>query len=134
MPDNQRQTTTITERFKDSLEQAQARLTSLEEEAQKMFQEVLDRSKASRREMTTLINRLNGGDLFDRKMVKQWEGKARLVSADLAHRLEDLRSRVIQYAGVASRDQVVDLSKDLDKLSRKIDRLITGKKPASAKQ
>lgn len=118
----------IADRFKDSLEQAQARLTTLEEEAQKMFQEVVDRSKASRKEMAVIINRLNAGELFDKKTVKQWEGKARHVRVDLAHRLEDLRSRAIQYAGVASRDQVDELAHDLDKLSRKIDRLLNTKK------
>lgn len=120
--------TKIAERFKDSLEQAQARLTTLEEEAQKMFQEVLDRSKASRKEMSTIINRLNTGEIFDKKTVKQWEGKARHVSADIAHRFEDLRSRAIQYAGVASRDQVDELARDLDKLSRKIDKLLGTKR------
>ncbi|HEY3447056.1 MAG TPA: hypothetical protein VGK67_11860 [Myxococcales bacterium] len=128
MPANHQQK--IADRFKDSLEQAQARLTTLEEEAQKVFQEVLDRSKASRKEMSTIINRLNSGEIFDKKTVKQWEGKARHVSADLAHRFEDLRSRAIQYAGVASRDQVDELARDLDKLSRKIDRLLNSKKAA----
>ncbi|MGC4115340.1 MAG: hypothetical protein QM765_12190 [Myxococcales bacterium] len=128
MPANHQQK--IANRFKDSLEQAQSRLTTLEEEAQRMFQEVIDRSKASRKEMTTIINRLNAGEIFDKKTVKQWEGKARHVSADIAHRFEDLRSRAIQYAGVASRDQVDELARDLDKLSRKIDRLLTSKKPA----
>ncbi len=122
--------TKFADRFRDSLEQAQARLANLEEEAQKMFQEVLDRSKASRKEMSVIINRLNAGELFDKKTVKQWEGKARHVTNDLAHRFEDLRSRAIQYAGVASRDQVDELARDLDKLSRKIDRLLTSKKAA----
>jgi len=116
--------TTIGERLKDSLEQAQNRLTSLEEEAQKVL----------RKEMGTLINRLNGAELFDKRTVRQWEGRARLVSADLVHRFEDLRARAIQYAGVASRDQVDELSRDLDKLSRKIDRLLTSKKPAAPRQ
>jgi hypothetical protein len=126
--------TKLADKFKDGLEQAQARLTELEEEAQKVFQEVLDRSKSSRKEMSAIIGRLNAGELIDRKTMKQWEGKARHVSADLAHRFEDLRSRAIQYAGVASRDQVDDLASDLDKLSRKIDRLLAAKKAVNHKQ
>lgn len=128
MPANHHHQNKFADRFKDSLEQAQARLTTLEEEAQKMLQDVLDRSKASRKEMTVLINRLNAGEIFDQKTVKEWQGKAKHVSADLAHRFEDIRSKAIQAAGVASRDQVDDLAKDLDKLSRKIDRLLTTKK------
>ena len=116
------------DRFRESLEQAQARLTSLEEEAQKMVQDVLVRSKATRREMASLIAKVNATEIFDPKTVKQWQGKAKHVSADIAHRVEDLRSRAIAFAGVASREQVDELAHDLDKLSRKIDRLVSGKK------
>jgi len=126
-----KQETKFAERFKDSLEQAQSRLTSLEEEAQKVFLEILDRSKASRKEMTAIISKLNGGELFDKATVKEWQGKAKHVSDDLVHRFDDLRSRAIAYAGVASRDQVNDLAKDLDKLARKIDKHLGAKKTAS---
>ncbi|MBI5546368.1 MAG: hypothetical protein HY901_20975 [Deltaproteobacteria bacterium] len=131
MPANQQNK--FAERFRDSLEQAQARLTNLEEEAQKVVQEMLERSKASRKEMANLISKLNSGEFLDRETVKEWQGKARHVSADLAHRFEDLRSRAIAYAGVASRDQVDDLARDLDKLSRKIDRILGAKKNSAHK-
>lgn len=116
------------ERFRESLEQAQTRLNNLEEEAQKVLVEVLERSKASRKEMANLLARFNGGELFDKQTMKEWQGRAKHVSADLAHRFEDLRSRAIAYAGVASKDQVEDLAKDLDRLSRKIDKLLGARK------
>jgi predicted transcriptional regulator len=126
MPANHQNT--LTERFRESLEQAQSRLTNIEEEAQKMVQDVLDRSRASRKEVSNILARLNSGELIDPKTVKEWQGKAKHVSADLAHRFDELRSRAIAYAGVASREQVEEVARDLDKLSRKIDRLLSAKR------
>ena len=123
--------TKFAERFRDSLEQAQARLSNLEDEAQKVFQEIVDRSKASRKEMTALIAKINAGELFDKHTVKEWQGKAKHVSADIAHRFEELRSRAIAYAGVASREQVDEFAKDLDRLTRKIDKHLGARKSAS---
>jgi hypothetical protein len=120
--------TKFAQKMRESLEQAQARLIGIEDEAQRVFKEIIDRSKTSRKEMASMMAKLNGGELFDKKTVKQWQGKARHVSADFIHRFEDLRSRAITYAGVASRDQVDELAKDLDKLSRKLDKLMGAKK------
>lgn len=116
----------LAERFRGSLEQAQARLSNLEEEAQKVFQDVVERSKAPRKEMANIIAKINTGaaDVFDTEMIKQWQVRAKNVSADFAHRLDDLRVRAVAHAGVATRQQVDELARGLDKLSRKIDRLL----------
>jgi hypothetical protein len=121
--------TKFADKMRESLEQAQERLSGIEDEAQKVFQEIIDRSKTSRKEMASLMSKINGGELFDKATVKQWQGKAKHVSADLVHRFEELRTRAITYAGVASKTQVDELAKDLDKLSRKLDKLM-GKKKA----
>ena len=118
--------TKFAEKMRESLEQAQERLSGIEDEAQKVIQEIIERSKTSRKEMAKMMARLNP----DKATVKQWQGKAKNVSADLVHRFEELRSRAITYAGVASRSQVDALAKDLDKLSRKLDKLMGAKKKA----
>jgi polyhydroxyalkanoate synthesis regulator phasin len=116
------------QKFRKSLELAQTRLVKVEDEAHKMVEDVVKRSKAPRQEVAAIVARINAGELFDPKTIKQWQGKARHVSDDLAHKVADLRSRAIAYAGVASRDQVEELACDLDRLSRKIDRLVAKKK------
>ena len=109
---------TIGEKVKESLEMAQARLANLEEEAQRVV-------AASRKEVAHLFQRFNAQDLFERAHMKEWSGRARHVSEDMAHRLEDLRERVVTFVGVASREQVEDLARDLEKLARKGDKAFT---------
>lgn len=67
---------------------------------------ILDAQKA----LETLVNRLNG--LEPRK------------------RLDQLQNRVIETVGVASKAQVQQISKELAKLSKKLD-LLSGKKSAA---
>lgn len=122
----------LKERFQDSLERAQARLSTIEEEAQKMVRDVVERSVASRKEIASLIARVNAAEVLENPKVKQWQGKAKHVGDELQHHLEDLRGRVMDFAGVASREQVADLAKDLERLSRKIDRAVAAKKKPSA--
>lgn len=112
--------TRFSERVKESLEQAQARLAALEEEAQRVV-------AASRKEITNLLQKLNAQDLLD---VKEWSGRARHVGEDMGNRLDELRDRVITFMGVASREQVEELARDLTKLSRKLDRLATARPAA----
>jgi polyhydroxyalkanoate synthesis regulator phasin len=113
--------------LKESLEQAQARLTTWEEEAQKVMHGLLDRSHASRKEVAGLLRKVNARkDRLESEYVKEISGRARHVGADVTARLEDLRERAIAVAGVASREQVDELHRDLDRLARKLDKLLSG--------
>jgi hypothetical protein len=116
---NQHQTQKFGIMLRESLELAQTRLTTFEEEAQKVVQ-------ASRKEVAGFLRKVNAQDLFDNDYLKEISGRARHVGADVTARLEGLRERAIAIAGVASRDQVEDIQKDLDRLSRKMDKLLNG--------
>ncbi len=108
------QTQKFGEILKGSLEQAQARIATLEEGAQRVVQDLLGKRQ----------------DLLSGDYVKEISGRAKHLGADWAARFEDLRERAIAAAGVASRDQVGELQRDLDKLSRKLDKVLSlnGKK------
>ena len=91
---------------KDSLEQAQDCLETLEKEASKMLEEVRERSKASRKEMTELIARFQRGEMFESAKVKEKElvksARRWAVSSPSA-----CRSRAVGlgFVGVASKDR-----------------------------
>lgn len=116
------------DRVKGSLEQAQSRLASLEEEAQKVV-------AASRNQVSQLLQKFTPPELLDPKHLKdltaEWTGKAQHVGEDLSNRLDELRVRAIAFMGVASREQVEELARDVEKLSRKLDRLVAVRKPAT---
>ncbi len=116
---NQHQTQKLGIMLRESLEQAQMRLTTFEEEAQKVVQ-------ASRKEVAGLWQKVNAQDLFGNGYFKEISGRARLVGADVTARLEGLRGRAVAIVGVASRNQVEDIQRDLDRLSRKVDKLLNG--------
>jgi polyhydroxyalkanoate synthesis regulator phasin len=111
-------------RVRQGIEQAGVRLTSLEEEAQKMILDLVRRTKASRREVTQLFERLSAQDLLEREAVKEWSGKARHAGTDAVRRLEELRDRAVAYVGIASREQVDELARDFTRLSRKLDKFL----------
>jgi polyhydroxyalkanoate synthesis regulator phasin len=110
--------------LKESLEQAQARLTTWEEGAQKVVHDLIDKGQASRKEVAGLLRKVGAQDLLEGDYLREISGRARHVGADVAARLEEVRERAIAVAGVASREQVDELQKDLDRLSRKLDKLL----------
>lgn len=116
------------ETLKASLEQAQVRLASFEDEAQRVFAELMEKGRATRKEVAGLLAKVSAPELLD---VKGLSGRARDVGDDMTRRIEEVRLRMIALAGVASREQVDGLTKELAKLSRKLDRLAAAKGPAA---
>lgn len=102
------QTQKISEILRGSFEQAQARIATLEEGAQRVMQDLLSKRQ----------------DFLSGDYVREISGRAKTVGADMAARLEEMRQRAIAVAGVASRDQVDELQRDLEKLSRKLDKVL----------
>ncbi len=123
---------TLSNRMKEGIEAAQARLATLEKEAQKVVSELVSKGKASRKDVEELVARFNPEELLEVEVVKDIQGKAKHLASDLSHRIEEVREKVVTFAGVASREQVEDISKELDRLSRKLDKL-TGKKASTPK-
>jgi predicted site-specific integrase-resolvase len=54
-----------------------------------------------------------------------WRDRAETFRAEALERMIDLQNRAVAFLGVATREQVDELSKELDRLARRID----GEKP-----
>jgi uncharacterized protein YukE len=107
---------------KEQLEDAQKRFAHLEGEAQKVFDNLAGRARESRKELEVFVQRFNGFDqLKDR--LDQLKG----VSGDVQKRLTTVQSKVIESVGVASQAQVSQISRELTRVSKKLDTLM-GKK------
>jgi hypothetical protein len=111
--------------LKIQLEEAQKRLTGLEEEAQKVLQQLRDRGQRSREEMEQLFARLGTVELDS--AVKAIGKKANVAGTEVRKRLEGLQTRVVEATGVASQSQLKAISRELARLSKKVDAL-TGRK------
>lgn len=138
----------VPEFLKEPLEAAQARLTQFEVDAERVLRDLMDRGRASRKEIEQIVGRLSKQDWripevrqrLDKlreqgvERAVEWRGKAETFRAEAMERVVDLQGRAIAFLGVASRDQVEELSKELDRLAKKISKsnvaVRKGKKPA----
>ncbi len=116
----------VPEFLREPIEAAQARLEVFEEEAQKVLKDLVKKGRESRKELAALVNRISSdGALrgrFDRLRVqgKELRGRAESFRTEAFERLEDLQSKAVAFLGVATREQVIALSKELDRLSRRL--------------
>lgn len=112
---------------KGRLEQAQKQFGQLETEAQKALQTLVSRGRESSREV---LQRLNVNELRERPAVKELEKKATWVGGEVRQRLNGLQDRMVKVVGgVASQSQVQAINRELDRLTRKIDSLVSPRKP-----
>ncbi|QRK14125.1 hypothetical protein JQX13_46765 [Archangium violaceum] len=117
---------------KVQLEHAQKQIEQLEAEAQKAFQTLVSRGRESGREV---LQRLNVNELREKPAVKELEKKATWVGGEVRQRLTVLQSRMVKVVGgVASQSQVEAINRELDRLTRKIDSIISTKKPEQQQQ
>lgn len=120
---------------RDSIETAQTRLEGMEAEAQKLFQEVSARvQKMSRQDWKELGDQLARLRKASREAAEEWKDKAQSFRLDAAQRLEDLQVKALKVLGVASREEVEDLSREINKILRRLDEVQKrrAKKPAKA--
>jgi DNA repair exonuclease SbcCD ATPase subunit len=124
----------VPEFLREPLEAAQARLATLEEEAQRVLRDLMDRGRASRKDLEQMVQRLSKQDWSFPEMKQrieklreqgveraaEWRGKAETFRVEAMERVMDLQGRAIAFLGVASRDQVEELSKELDRLAKRI--------------
>ncbi|HEY7723870.1 MAG TPA: hypothetical protein VH880_00950 [Anaeromyxobacteraceae bacterium] len=118
--------------LREPLEAAQARLGALEEDTQRVLRDLLVKGKEGRREIGELVQRLSKQDwtvdeLRARlgklrtqglELAADWRDRAR---AEAAERLVDLQAKAIAFLGVATREQVEQLSRDLARLSKRLE-------------
>jgi hypothetical protein len=134
MPDTQKNAK-VPDFLREPLELAQARFEAFEAEAQKMFKELVQKGRESRKEVQELVQRLskqgNMEDLRDRfgklraqgmERAQELRGRADTFRQDALDRLEVLQSKTISFLGVATREQVEELSREFDKLTKRLER------------
>jgi hypothetical protein len=113
---------------KERLELAQKQIGQLEAEAQKALQTLVAKGRESGREV---LQKLNEGEqrLRENPKVQELEKKATWVGGEVRQRLGGLQSRMVQVVGnVTSQSQVQAINRELDRLTRKLDSLVSPKK------
>lgn len=122
----------VTSFVKGRLEQAHKQFGQLETEAQKALQTLVTRSRESSREV---LQKLNVNELREKPAVKELEKKATWVGGEVRQRLTGLQDRMVKVVGgVASQSQVQAINRELDRLTRKIDSMVSPKKPEQQSQ
>lgn len=120
--------------LREPLSVAQAKLERFEEDAQRVFRDLMDRGRASRKDLEQMVARLSKQDwtfpemkqrlekLREQGMERaaEWRGKAESFRAEALERVIELQSKVVSFLGVATRDEVQEISKELDRLARRI--------------
>lgn len=97
------------------LEEARKRVVAFEKE-------LVKRGRAQQRELEALIRDLRAG-----KPVKQLEKQANAASHEVKKRLDGLQDQVLGALGVASKQEISQLNRELARLSKKVDALVSRK-------
>jgi hypothetical protein len=135
----------VPEFLREPLEAAQARLEQFEVEAQRVLKDLLERGRASRKDFEVIVQKLSKQDwtfpemkhriekLRDQGVERaaEWRGRAENFRAEAIERVVDLQGKAIAFLGVATREQVEEISKELDRLARRIEK---GEKPRRPKR
>lgn len=131
----------VPEFLREPLEAAQARLEAFEGETRRAVEGLIHRSREGRKEITELVHRLSrqewGVEELRTRIGKIGEqglemavGLRDRARAEALERLEDLQGKAIAFLGVASRDQVEDLSRELARLSKRLEKGRRARRPA----
>lgn len=126
----------VAEFLREPLEAAQARLEQFEVEAQRVLKDLMHKGRASRKDFEQMVQRLSKQDWTFPEMKHRieklrehgleraagWRGRAENFRAEAMERVVDLQGRAIAFLGVATREQVDEISKELDRLARRIEK------------
>jgi hypothetical protein len=138
----------VPEFLREPLEAAQARLAEFEDDAQRVFKELMAKGKESRKEVGVLVKRLSkqdwGMDDLRGRVTKlraqgmeraqELKGRAESFRSEAIERLEELQTKAVAFLGVATREQVEELSRELEKLARRLDKADRSRKVKKAKR
>lgn len=122
--------------LREQLEAAQARLEQLEEEAQRVMKDLMLRGRESRKDIEQILHKLSRQDFSFPEMKQRIEklrdqgveraeelrGRAESFRTEAMERMVELQGRAVSFLGIATRDQVEELSKELERLARRIDK------------
>ncbi|HUL61100.1 MAG TPA: hypothetical protein VLU43_17600 [Anaeromyxobacteraceae bacterium] len=133
--------------LREPFEAAQQRLEQFEGEAQKLFRDLMDRGRASRKDIEQMVHKLSRQDWTFPEVKHQltklreqgveraaeWRGKAESFRSEALDRLVELQGKAVAFLGVATREQVEELSKELDRLAKRFETAQKGRKPGARK-
>ncbi|HVP68916.1 MAG TPA: hypothetical protein VMT17_16820 [Anaeromyxobacteraceae bacterium] len=112
----------VQELIRDSIEAAQARLESLEDDAQKLIHDLSARvQKVSRKDLRELRGQVEKLRKAGLEAAGEWRDRAQTFRADAVERLLELQVRTMKFLGVATREEVEELSKEINKILRRLD-------------
>ncbi|MCC6333265.1 MAG: hypothetical protein IT380_04650 [Myxococcales bacterium] len=100
------------------LEEARKRIQSFEKE-------LVKRGRTQQKELESVISSIRSG-----KQLKKLEKQASAASGEVRKRLDGLQTTVLDALGVASRDEIRQIHREIARLSKRVDTLIT-KKPTA---
>ena len=108
--------------LRESVEVAQARLEVIEAEAQKLLHEVQTRfQKVSGKDWAEVRERLDHLREVGMERAEEWKDKAQEFRVEAAEKLENLQITALRFLGVASREEVAELSREINKILKRLD-------------
>lgn len=120
----------VPEFLREPLEAAQARLETLEKDAQKLLKDISGRvQKEWKQDWPEMRDRLDKLLAAGRERAADWRGRAEDVRADAMERLMEL----VKFIGMATRDQLEQLSRDVDRILKRIEKPRKPRRKASRK-
>jgi hypothetical protein len=122
------------------IENGRSRLHALEEQAQELIRDLYSKGN---KEMESFREKLPVAKIREKLPVEDIVEKARAVESetrvraeaiveDVERRLQGLQDGMLALVGVASREQVEALARDLDRVSRRLDKLAKAAKATQA--
>jgi len=125
----------VPEFLKEQLEQAQARIGQIEEGAEKALKELMQKGRASRKDLESILSRLSKDDrLVDLRgklekfqrtgavRAEEWMDKAESFRSEALERIVELQGKAVSFLGVATKDEVEELHRELDRLAKRFEK------------
>lgn len=127
----------VPEFLREPLEAAQARLESFEVEAQKLVKDLSGRiqkvqKQVAKQEWPEIRERLEKMRETSIERAQEWRGKADHFRVEAMERLVELQAKAIKFLGVATREQVEALSREIEMVLKRLEKggRRRGRKPA----
>jgi predicted site-specific integrase-resolvase len=140
--DGARRAIKVPEFLKDQLEQAQARIALLEEGAEKALKDLMQKGRASRKDLEAVLVKLSKDDRLSDLRVKleklqrtgavraeewkdraeEWKDRAESFRAEALERIVELQGKAVSFLGVATKEEVDELHRELDRLAKRFEK------------
>lgn len=122
-------TVQIQDFVRGQITEVQKTFASIETEAEKALKNLVARGQESRKELEALVKRVNSGDFnpLEADTVQKVAKKANQAGNEVLKKLDGLQAKVIEVTGVASQSQIKELSREIARLSKKVDTLLNKK-------